>query len=334
MPIGCVATRRCAGWSATGRSPGVLPRPARWAALRPSGWLDRRTLLSLPICPAGGSTRCTRGDRRRSSCSTWIRARARPTVHRRGSACNGHFGCTCYHPLFVFNQLGDLERCALRPGSVHSAAGWRDVLEPMVSRYRGTVKRLYFRGDAAFANPEIYEFLEAEGYGYAIRLPTNQVIQGKIGYLLSRPVGRPPLEVRRYYASFTYQAQSWKKPRRVVEGRVASRRALPACRLHRHQPGAAGGAYRRLLQPPRHLRAVHQRGQGRSQVDAAVMPFLRRQRGSPSAPCPGVQPWEFHADAGDTQDRGAMVADQPAGEADQDRRQGGEPRALRYLPDG
>jgi hypothetical protein len=133
-----------------------------------------------------------------------------------GSAYNGHFGCTCYHPLFVFNQLGDLERCALRPGNVHSAAGWRDVLEPVVSRYRDTVKRLYFRGDAAFANPEIYEFLEAEGYGYAIRLPTNRVIQEKIGYLLSRPVGRPPLEVRRYYASFTYQAQSWKKPRRVV----------------------------------------------------------------------------------------------------------------------
>jgi len=33
-----------------------------------------------------------------------------------GSAYNGHFGCTCYHPLFVFNQLGDLERSALRPG--------------------------------------------------------------------------------------------------------------------------------------------------------------------------------------------------------------------------
>jgi hypothetical protein len=27
-----------------------------------------------------------------------------------GSACNGHFGCTCYHPLFCFNQFGDLER--------------------------------------------------------------------------------------------------------------------------------------------------------------------------------------------------------------------------------
>ena len=71
-----------------------------------------------------------------------------------GSAYNGHFGRTYYHPLFVFNQLGDVERCALRPGNVHSAEGWRAVLEPVMARYRGTVKRPYFRGDAAFANPE------------------------------------------------------------------------------------------------------------------------------------------------------------------------------------
>ena len=78
-----------------------------------------------------------------------------------GSAYNGHFGCTCYHPLFVFNQFGDVERCALRPGNVHSADGWRAVLEPVIASYRDIVKRLYFRGDAAFANPEMYEFLEA-----------------------------------------------------------------------------------------------------------------------------------------------------------------------------
>ena len=41
-------------------------------------------------------------------------------------------------------------------------------------------------------------------------------MQDKIGYLLKRPVGRPPHEVRRYYASFRYQAQSWNKPRHVV----------------------------------------------------------------------------------------------------------------------
>jgi len=62
----------------------------------------------------------------------------------------------------------------------------------------------------------IYEFLEAEGIGYTIRLPANRVLQDRIGYLLQRPTGRPPHEVRRYYASFSYQAQSWKKARRVV----------------------------------------------------------------------------------------------------------------------
>src|SRR5438874_7063596 len=117
-----------------------------------------------------------------------------------GSAYNGHFGCTCYHPLFVFNQLGDVERCALRPGNVHSADGWRVVLEPVIARYRGTVKRRYFRGDAAFANPEMYEFLEAEGLKYVIRLPANSVLQSRIGYLLKCPVGRPPHEVRRHFA--------------------------------------------------------------------------------------------------------------------------------------
>ena len=44
--------------------------------------------------------------------------------------------------------------------------------------------------------------------GYAIRLPANRVLQDKIGYLLKRPVGRSPQEVRRYYASFRYQAGS------------------------------------------------------------------------------------------------------------------------------
>ena len=66
-----------------------------------------------------------------------------------GGSYNGHFGCTCYHPLFVFNQFGDLERCGLRPGHVHSAYGWRELLGPVVERYRDRVGRRYFRANAA-----------------------------------------------------------------------------------------------------------------------------------------------------------------------------------------
>src|SRR5262249_1220118 len=64
--------------------------------------------------------------------------------------------------------------------------------------------------------PEVYEFLEAERIKYAIRLPANRVLQDRIGYLLKRPVGRPPNEVRRFHANFSYQAGSWTKPRRVI----------------------------------------------------------------------------------------------------------------------
>jgi len=88
-----------------------------------------------------------------------------------GTAFNGHFGCTCYHPLFCFNQFGDVEQSLLRDGNVHSAKDWRAVLEPVVARYQGRNLRRCFRVDAAFANPELYEYLEAEGFEYAIRLP-------------------------------------------------------------------------------------------------------------------------------------------------------------------
>lgn len=60
-----------------------------------------------------------------------------PTHGRQeGSAYNAHFGCTCYHPLFCFNQFGDLERSLLRRGNVRNAEDWRTVLAPVVARYR------------------------------------------------------------------------------------------------------------------------------------------------------------------------------------------------------
>ena len=69
-------------------------------------------------------------------------------------------------------------------------------------------------------------------------------------------------------------------------------------------------------------------------MDSAVVPYLGRQRRSPSAPCARLQPRQLHADARDAEGGGTVVTDQPAGEADQDRRQGGQPRPLRYVPNG
>jgi hypothetical protein len=85
-----------------------------------------------------------------------------------------------------------VERCAPRSGNVRSAASWREVREPVVARYRGTAVSAAMR---LSPNTEIYEFLEAKGMGFAIRLPANRVlanraVQDKIDYLLKRRYSR------------------------------------------------------------------------------------------------------------------------------------------------
>ena len=118
---------------------------------------------------------------------------ARPMVIRKVRPITAISAAPAITPLFVFNQFGDLE--PVRPSSRQRAQ------RPRVARCVGTGGRSlpqqdtprYFRGDAAFASPEVYEFLEAEDFSYAIRLPANKVLQGSIAHLLKRPVGRPPM---------------------------------------------------------------------------------------------------------------------------------------------
>jgi hypothetical protein len=132
------------------------------------------------------------------------------------SAYNGHFESVCYHPLFVFNQHGDCLAAKLRPGNVHSAAGWDEVLLPIIDVDRAQGHAVVFRADAAFATPAVYESLERRGVRYAIRLPANDVLERVIGDLLTRPRGRPSHAPLVRYRSFHYQAASWDRPRRVI----------------------------------------------------------------------------------------------------------------------
>jgi len=136
--------------------------------------------------------------------------------NQEGSAYNGFFESTCYHPLFVFNQFGDCEGAVLRPGNVHSADGWRKFLEPIVKKYKKMDKKLYLRGDAAFTSPDIYEYLEDKGVLYAIRLKANNNLSREIDHLMTRPVGRPSRKPKVFFHDFSYRAASWKKPRRVI----------------------------------------------------------------------------------------------------------------------
>ena len=70
-------------------------------------------------------------------------------------------------------------------GTVCSSRSWRAT----GARSRASISA----ADAAFANPEVYEFLEAERIKYAIRLPANHVLQEQ-DRLPAQAPGRPTAE--------------------------------------------------------------------------------------------------------------------------------------------
>jgi hypothetical protein len=175
-----------------------------------------------------------------------------------GVAYNGHFAKTCFHPLFCFTSAGDCLRAKLRPGNVHSADGVLEFIKPILQRYRGWFKLFWFRGDAAFATPETYEYCEEHRITYFIRLPSNAILMRLLEPHLNRPVGRPPRSgIQVKIVDLHYQAKSWSRPRRVVAKIEWHRGELCAYSLGL-SPGAplSGGAGLGSLgrQPSRNLR--------------------------------------------------------------------------------
>ena len=264
-----------------------------------------------------------------------------------GSAWNGHFDCTCYHPLFVFNQFGMLERCALRHGNVHSADNWRDVLDPVIARYAGRkLGGRFLRADAAYASPAIYARIEEAGYFYAIRLPANAVQREKIAHRLTRPVGRPSLtKVKRFYEDLEYQAASWDKTRRVIAkiewhpGELFPKVGFIVTNLPM-EPDWVVRFYNQRGTAEQHLlahasircQAMHQGRQIRLPLDAAVLQAVLRQWGAVASARAGLQPGHFPALHRTARGDGRLVADQPATQADQDRGSRRSPRPRHHLP--
>ena len=193
---------------------------------------------------------------------------------------------------------------------------------------------VHFRGDAAFAKPKLYELLEAEEICYVIRLPANTVLQERIGHLLTRPVGRPPNKPQVFFASFSYQAQSWARPRRVVAkvewhqgelyprvGFIVTNLKRPAKRVSKFYNGRGTAE--------QWIRRASMRCAGRG---CPATPSATTPCGSSSTPWPTTSPTSYAPWR--CRRRSTMVADDAAREAGQDRRPHRAPRSLRRLPAG
>ena len=209
----------------------------------------------------------------------------------------------------------------LRPGNVHSADGWRKLLEPITARYEHADVRRSFRADAAFTSPEVYEYLEERGFLYAIRLPANEVLYQRNRLPADSP-GRSPAQETHHLLS-RLPVSGWKlgpPPRGGGEGGMALRRTLPSRRIHCHEPDGSTRGGRALLQPARHSRAMDQGRQVGPELDTPFLSPVRVQPGAAPSLRPGVQPGQFPAEASLAQGAQALVAAKPPGQAHQNGR--------------
>ncbi len=246
-------------------------------------------------------------------------------ANRKGRAYNGHFESVCYHPLLLFNRHGDCLAAKLRPGNVHSAEDWNELLLPEIERQQAAGKQVAFRGDAAFAKPEVYESSEEGGVQYAIRIPANRSLELEIEDILFRPPGRPGRKPLVRYKSFRYQAESWKKPRRVV------------AKVEHHQGELfprVGFIVTSMSLPSRSVvRFYNKRGTAEQWIKEGkqathwtrpVVPAVPGERGTATTERAGLQPGQHVAAARTAATDQELVADELATAANEDGRTAGQ----------
>jgi hypothetical protein len=236
------------------------------------------------------------------------------------SAYNGHFECVCYHPLFVFNQHGDCLAATLRPGNVHSADGWEDVLLPVIDRYQARKQTVVVRADAAFALPALYEALERRGRGLCHPAP-GQSGAGAENRGPAHPAPRPTkLRAAGPVSELPLSGGLLGPPATGDrQGRASPRGTLPPRGLHRHHLDRDEPGRRAFLQPAWHGGAVDQGGQRSHPLDPALLPPVPGQRGAVTPRGHRLQPRQPPAPTGPAPGHPELVPDESPTAALQDR---------------
>lgn len=135
---------------------------------------------------------------------------------------HGYYEEHMYHPLLVFDGRDGFPLAAvLRPGNTHASKGALAVLKRLIKKlkkaYPGAL--ILFRADAGFAVPALYDYLEGQPETrYVIGFITNNRVLEKAASLLLKAQRRyqETGEKQRLFTSFSYQADSWDQPRRII----------------------------------------------------------------------------------------------------------------------
>ncbi len=134
---------------------------------------------------------------------------------------HGYYEKHMYHPLLVFDGRDGFPLAAvLRPGNTHASMGALAVLKRLIKKLKQAYPKalILFRADAGFAVPALYDYLEEQDIRYVIGFITNNRLLTKTAALLDKAQRQyqETGEKQRLFTSFSYQAESWEQPRRII----------------------------------------------------------------------------------------------------------------------
>jgi len=138
---------------------------------------------------------------------------------------NGHYDTWCYLPLvatLTFNAEPTqyLVAAVLRPGNSPAKRGAIGLLRRLFTRLRAAFPRAILRArlDGGFANPEILDFLHAEGVEYVVAMASNVRLLKRSRRLMGRARMRSKAsgETEHLYGETRYAARKWTHKRRVI----------------------------------------------------------------------------------------------------------------------
>jgi len=134
---------------------------------------------------------------------------------------HGYYEEHMYHPLLVFDgRTGFPLAAVLRPGNTHGSHGALAVLKRLIKKLKKAYPEalILFRADAGFAVPALYPYLERQEIRYAIGFITNNRVLAQAAPLLLKAQRQyqETREKQRLFTSFSYQAESWTRPRRII----------------------------------------------------------------------------------------------------------------------
>ncbi len=167
------------------------------------------------------------------------------------SLFNAYYNEHCYMPLHIYEgQSGKLITTILRPGHPTNGKQVVSILKRLVEHLRGSWPNveIIVRADSKFSSPEMHDFCEDNGIYYVLGQGANSKLKAAGQNLMDQALRLSEhKETIRLFSSFSYQAGTWRQPRRIIrKAEVTNGEANPRYRVTNLQSNRDGFIYDRI----------------------------------------------------------------------------------------